>query len=117
NGMKLLLQRPDNVRDLLRIRRFKHVDLIDFDRLQLAPTTYVQRDYRHVESDLVLRGPLLRGRGSVLIYILLELQSELDRLMPFRVLDYLMAILRGQLREWGQTNPTVTDFFFQPVLP
>lgn len=117
NGMKLLLQRPRNVRDLLRIRRFRHVDLIDFDRLQLDPTTYVQRDYRHVESDLVLRGPLLRGRGHILIYILLELQSEPDRLMPFRALEYVTAILRGQLREWGQTNSSTANFLFQPVLP
>lgn len=63
--MKLLLHRPGNVRDLLPIRRYRHVDLIDFDRLQLDPTTYVQRDYRHVETDLVLRGPLLRGRGNI----------------------------------------------------
>ena len=35
NGLKLQLQHPQNVRDLLRIRRFKHVDLIDFDRLRL----------------------------------------------------------------------------------
>ena len=61
NGMKLLLQHPKNVRDLLEIKRCKLVNLIDFDRLQLDPTTYVQRDYRHLESDLVLRGPLLRS--------------------------------------------------------
>src|SRR5438477_9532593 len=99
NGLKLLLQQPLNVRDLLRIARYRFTDRIDFDRLQPGPTTYVQRDHRHVESDVVLRGPLRRGTQTLLIYILIEHQSEPDRLMPFRVREYVLAIYRGQLRE------------------
>src|SRR5437867_582340 len=97
NGMKLLLQQPLNVRDLFRIARYQLIDRIDFDRLQLDPTTYVQRDYRHVESDVVLRGPLRGGKQTLLIYILIEHQSEPDRLMPFRALEYTVSIYRSQL--------------------
>ena len=39
NGLKLLLQQPLNVRDLLRIARYPHINAIDFDRLPLDPTT------------------------------------------------------------------------------
>ena len=112
NGLKLLLQQPLNVRDLLRIARYQHTNAIDFDRLQLDPTTYVQRDYRHLESDVVLRGPLRSGRQTLLIYLLIEHQSEPDRLMPFRVLEYTLSIYRGQLREWGQTHTSLSDFVF-----
>ena len=43
-GLKLLLQWPLNVRDALRIARYKQANAIDYDRLQVDPTTYVQRD-------------------------------------------------------------------------
>jgi hypothetical protein len=105
NGLKLLLQWPHNVRDALRIAHYKQADAIDYDHLQVDPTTYVQRDYRHLESDVVLRGPLLRRKPGVLNYILIEHQSEPDRLMPFRVLEYVLATYRGQLRDWSQQHP------------
>ena len=117
NGLKLLLHGPLNVRDALRIARYPHADAIDYDRLQVDPTTYVQRDFRHLESDVVLRGPLRRRKLDLLIYILIEHQSEPDRLMSFRVLEYVVAIYRGQLREWGQQHTSLHDFVFQPVLP
>jgi hypothetical protein len=37
--------------------------------------------------------------------------------MSFRVLEYVLAIYRGQLREWGQQHTSLHDFVFQPVLP
>ena len=118
NGMKLLLgQQPLNVQDLLHLGRCKLADTIDYAQLQLDPTSYVQRDYRHLESDVVLRGPVRRRKRGLLIYILIEHQSEPDRLMPFRVLEYVVAIYRGQLREWGQQHTSLHDFVFQPVLP
>lgn len=66
NGMKLLLQQPDNLRELLRIARLSLVDRLDFAHLEADPTTFVQRDYRHVESDLVLRIPI-KGRKRPLL--------------------------------------------------
>jgi hypothetical protein len=54
NGMKLMLENPKNVRDLLLLSRAKIVDLIDCDCLTRVRTTFVERDYRHVESDVVL---------------------------------------------------------------
>lgn len=118
NGMKLLLHRGLNVRDLLRIGRSGLVKDIDFAQLQPDATSYVQRDYRHVESDIVLRGTLKgRGRRRIVIYILIEHQSEPDELMAFRVLEYVVQIYGSQRREWGQTHPSFAGFRFQPVLP
>ena len=37
---------------------------IDLRRVKLVPTTFVERDYRHVESDLVLLAPLRRRKGE-----------------------------------------------------
>ncbi|MBN2128129.1 MAG: Rpn family recombination-promoting nuclease/putative transposase [Sedimentisphaerales bacterium] len=61
----------------------------------MVETTFVERDYRHVESDVVLLAPLRRRQGErtarvLLIYILIEHQSEPDRLMPLRSVDYVV---------------------------
>src|SRR5207248_10591550 len=95
NGMKLLLENPGNVQDLLTLGRAEVLDLIDFRGMEPAGTSYVARDYRHIEADLVLTAPL-RGKGrriqDLLIYILIEHQSEPDELMAFRVLEYVVQI-------------------------
>lgn len=87
NGLKLLLQQPLNLQDLLQIAHCEYTDEIDFHRIQPDPTTFVQRDYRHVESDLVLRcglrRPGRRARLPLLLYILLEHQTDPDPLMGF----------------------------------
>src|SRR2546421_12893509 len=62
NGLKLLLEHPANVSDLLHVAGAEGLDLIDWDGLSLDRTTCVQRDYRHVESDVVLHAPV-RGQG------------------------------------------------------
>jgi len=120
--MKLLLEDPRNVRDLLGIARADVLDFIDFDNLQSVKTTFVQRDYRHVETDVVLIAPLRdkrgrRSRRKVLIYILLEHQSEPDRLMPLRMLDYVIQIFKYQQRDWLKTHASLDGIRFAPVLP
>jgi hypothetical protein len=120
NGLKAVLENAGNVRDLLRLLRVGAVERIDFARMRVEPAHFVQRDYRHLESDLVLSAPLRtgrRGRERVLtIYILIEHQSEPDRFMAFRVLEYVLQIYRRQLRDWQQEHGAPDDFRFHPVL-
>jgi hypothetical protein len=49
NGMKLMLEHPANVQDLLRLLHLPWFDEIDFGRLQQMKTTFVRRDYRNLE--------------------------------------------------------------------
>jgi hypothetical protein len=118
NGLKMLLEHPGNVRDLFHILRWPLADRVEFDRMQVQPATFIARDFRHVESDILLTAPFRgAGRRAVAIYILIEHQSEPDRLMRFRVLDYVVQVYKVQLREWAQANSTFADFQFRPVLP
>src|SRR5262245_25068927 len=118
NGMKLLLQNPANVRDLLTVAGGRWARLIDFNRIRLVPATFVQRDFRHVESDVVLLAPLRRAEGSrtrtLLVYILIEHQSEPDRLMPLRLLEYVVAIFKYQEREWAKEHASFAGILLQP---
>jgi hypothetical protein len=122
NGLKLLLHDPHNVRDLLRLAGTDLVDEIAFERMAVDPTTYVGRDYRHVESDLVLTAPFGARKGgrptrAVTLYILIEHQSEPDRLMVLRLLDYMVQIWKAQVRDWGQEHRSLAGVRLRPVLP
>jgi len=121
NGMRLLLETPANVRDLLQIVGPQFVDLIDFTRMRAERADFIARDFRHVEADLVLRAPARVGREGrrreVLIYVLIEHQSQPDRLMPFRLLDYVTQVYKTQIRDWSREHGTLTTFQFHPVLP
>jgi len=122
NAIKLLLEDPGNVRDLLALCGADIVKQIDLRRLKLIQTTFVERDYRHVESDVVLLAPLRRRKGErtarvLMIYILIEHQSEPDRLMPLRSVDYVVQIYKYQVREWSKTHRSLARIRLYPVLP
>jgi hypothetical protein len=123
NGIKLLLENAANVRDLLHLARDATVspivDLIDFRRLTPVRTTFVKRDYRHIEADVILRAPARGpgGRRSILIYILIEHQSEPDSVMPLRVLEYVVQIYKAQMQQWAQHHRSCAGLRLQPVLP
>jgi hypothetical protein len=122
NGLKLLLENPRNVVDLLGLSVPDIVQMIEPGRLKTIQTTFVGSDYRHVESDVVLVAPLRRAKAKrllrrLLIYIFIEHQSEPDRLMPLRALDYVVQIYRYQVREWSKTHSSLARIRFAPVLP
>ena len=122
NGLKLLLENPHNARDLLLLTGADLVDLIDFEHLTRDATTFVGRDYRHLEADVVLVAPLrhrngARPRQTILIYILIEHQSEPDRLMPLRMLEYVLQIYKYQIRRWSRHHRSFSGLRLQPVLP
>lgn len=104
NGMKLLFQTPANVADLFRIGDFASRDRLDFAAMLVDPTAYVTADYRHTASDLVLRVPWRAGnrKRPLLVTILIEHQSEPDRLMMLRLLEYMVQIWKKQVRDHVQ---------------
>jgi predicted transposase YdaD len=120
NGMKMMLQHPANVRDVLRLADVPWFDEIGFDRIREIKTTFIRRNYRHLQSDIVLTAPL-SGSGpaerKLLIYILIEHQSDPDRLMPLRLADSQVQIFRYQVRQWLKTHASEAQIRFSPVLP
>jgi hypothetical protein len=121
NGLKAALVDGANVRDLLSLLGAEVVGRLDFARLRVSQTTFVQRDYRHIESDIVLEVPFRRMRGqrrrALTVYILIEHQSEPDRLIVLRVLEYVVQILKAQVRAWAQRHRSLAGIWLRPVLP
>lgn len=123
NGLKLLLEDPLNLREVLVLDQYPHVDRLDFGHVELDRTTYIQPDFRHVMTDLVYHIPFRRGKGGgaaaefLTVYLLLEYQSEPDEWAALWLLGYLSAIYVGQHRTalaQGQLKP---GWQLQPVLP
>ena len=108
NGVKMMLEHPRNVREMLEIISRDWAARIDFSKLEHDQTTYVRRDFRHIESDLVFRAPLFgpggrRLRKDLVIFILIEHQSNPDPLMSLRLTEYVLQILGFQVRRWSET--------------
>jgi len=121
NGIKFMLEDPRNTRDMLALAEHEAVNWIDFSRARLVRTTFVARDFRHVEADVVLTAPLHRLQGGqrrlLWLYLLIEHQSQPDLLMPLRILDYVVQIFKAQMRIWSRTHASFAGFRLQPVLP
>jgi hypothetical protein len=49
NGLKLLLENPANVRELLGLAAIDVAARIDFEAMRRVKTTFIGRDFRHAE--------------------------------------------------------------------
>jgi hypothetical protein len=119
--MKLLLEDPANVRDLLNLQDPSLAARIDFSAMRLVPTSFIGRDFRNVESDILLTAPLLRqgtAREAVVwLYLLLEHQSEPDPWMELRLLDYVVQVFKAQQRQLGRGKHAMSTPVLDPVVP
>ncbi|MBK8254598.1 MAG: Rpn family recombination-promoting nuclease/putative transposase [Polyangiaceae bacterium] len=70
---------------------------LDWDALQREPVSYVDARLRWLHSDLVFSVTLSGTGQRVLIYILVEHQRRVDRLMAYRLLRYLTRVWGGGL--------------------
>jgi hypothetical protein len=112
HAYKLLFSHAKMVEELLR--GFVHEDWVaqvDFSTLEKCNASYVTDDLRERHSDVIWR---VRLRDQWLyVYLLIEFQSEVDRLMSIRIMTYL-GLLYQDLARTGEVAPGQR---FPPVLP
>lgn len=68
---------------------------LDLSRLELVDGSFVSRELRFRQTDLLYRVPLRRprkGRTHVYIYVVMEHQSKADPQMAYRMLEYMVRI-------------------------
>jgi hypothetical protein len=118
NSVKFLLHDKDNAREGLTLMAPDYAPLIDFDRMAVVRATFVAPDFRHLETDLLLKAPLRgrpgKGKPAVYVYQLFEHQTQPDDHATYRATRYVMQVLDLQAREW-KGRPR--DLAFDPVLP
>ncbi len=95
---KDLFSRPEMVKDLLTgFVQEDFIDDIDFSKLQKLGTTYILQEYEKRETDLILKLNI-KGQEAYL-YILIELQSNPDKFIALRVLEYLVGFYQDLLKQ------------------
>jgi len=107
---KNLFSNPTMIQDLLKgFVDYEFVNDIDFDKIRKLNVSYVSKYYEESESDLILKLDI-KGKEAYL-YVLLELQTTVDKFMAFRALSYIMSFYNDLIRQ-----ELVKDKF-PPVFP
>ena len=88
---------------------------LDEDSITKTNNSFILQDFSEKEADIVYEATL-NGR-TVIFYILLELQSKVDYRMPYRLLLYIVEILRHYYNHVDVNERDNKDFKFPVVFP
>lgn len=115
-GYKHLLSSKLVFVELLRsLVRRGWVEHIDETELIKVDKSFILPDFKGKEADLVYRMKL-KDR-DVIFYMLIELQSSVDHLMPWRLLQYQVEIWRQVLRDSGSERRNGSGFRLLVIIP
>ena len=92
-------------------------DDIDLDSLRKSETTFILQDFRKKEADVIYEATINNGSQRVVFYVHLELQSGVDYRMPYRMLLYMVEILRHHYNNADVNKRDLKDFKFPAVIP
>ena len=85
------------------------------DDVERVNKSFITEEYRPINSDLIYK---LKINGSdVYFYVLIELQSEVDFTMPFRLLQYMVALLREIFNNTDKDVRERKDFRLPAIVP
>lgn len=115
-----LLEDPQHVRDLLRLLEPEIAERLDFSRAERVNRSFVPADLRKQESDVIFCVPLAGGGESppeILVYVLLEHQSQRDPLMALRLYRYMGQLWDLQCRQWEDAGTPAAERRLHPGAP
>ena len=91
------------------VKEINERDLIKVDK------TYVLQDFEYKEADLVYR--LKTKDKDIIFYVLLEMQSKVDHLMPYRLLLYMVEIWRDIFNNTPKKERERKNFRLPAIIP
>ncbi len=108
-----------NLRDFLESALPDLVSRFDFTRLRPLPVTFFSDDWRERETDLLFELPYLAGKAAteVLVCLLMEHQSNTDRLAALRTLLVAGGFWERCWRAWERSTPPRGSLSLPPVIP
>ena len=118
-SLRRLLQDSEYVRGLVRIIAPDIEAFLDFSRITYQKRSFISKALQERESDVLLSVPFQEDTDAdaLLIYILIEHQSTVDKTMGFRLLSYMLQIWESQRREWETEKIPENERRLQPILP
>jgi predicted transposase/invertase (TIGR01784 family) len=115
-GYKRILSKKRNFLDLLKRHiKTQWVDQINEDDLELMNNQFILKDFRDKEADIIYRAKA--GAQDVVFYVLLELQSVVDQTMPFRLLIYMVELMRRIFEGTDEKIRELKSFRLPAVVP
>ena len=116
---KWMFKIPEFLRGLVFILNAGIVQHLDFDQMKPVNPNIIDNILRESVSDLIFTVPYRdTSQGDELtIYILLEHQSTPDRMMGFRLLNYMCQIWHAQLNQLADAGVQPSHQQLRPILP
>lgn len=91
HSYKMLFSHAELVRDLLEgFIQQEWVKHLDLNTLEKVSCSFIADDLREREDDIIWR--VQYGKKWVYIYILIEFQSTVDRMMATRLMTYMVML-------------------------
>ena len=114
-----LFRQKENVQGLIRILAEELEEHLDFQRLTVLNRSFVDDTLRDLQSDMVFSVPFrdtTQGE-DVTVYILIEHQSTVDRMMGFRLLFYMCQIWNEQRSALERSRVPKSRWRLRPIIP
>jgi hypothetical protein len=116
--IRTLLGRAANLADFMRVAKPLLAPGFDFTRARPSQREFITDDWRRREADLLFEIPYRWGVDQeVLVWVLLEHQSDTDAIAPLRVLFETMMAWAGEWRAWRQRPVPRGSLRIHPVVP
>ena len=116
-GMIWFLESNANLKDLMKIVAEDIAEKLDFSMAVRLNRSFIPQDLYKQEADMLYSIPFLLEEGEVLIYLLLEHQTEPDAIMGFRFLSYLVDMWKEQVRIWHDRPKPRPPISLTPIVP
>jgi len=113
------LHDPESLRELIGSVLPDLVNGFDFAAMTPLPLSFFGDDWREREADLLFQLPYLSDGGAIstLVCLLMEHQTNTDRLMPLRTYIVSGAFWDRCWRAWRQTASPRPSLLVPPVIP
>ena len=116
---RLLFKHTEHLRGLVMFLAGNISEHLDFSQAKIGNRSYIDNTLRDLMSDMVFTVPF-RGdtkTEDLTIYILIEHQSTVDRMMGFRFLSYMCQIWSAQLEALENAKVPTSQRTLRPILP
>ena len=104
---KWLIRQREHLEALVRMVGGDIADAFDFANVKQLNRSFISDELRTQESDMIFRVPFqasTQRHQEVIVYLLIEHQSTVDRSMGLRVLSYMVQIWMEERRQWEETK-------------
>ena len=120
SSAKWLLRQREHLEALLEMLLGSLVEAFDFERVEQLNRSFISNELRTQESDMVFSLPFRSPTQTceeVIVYLLIEHQSTVDRSMGLRLLSYMVQIWMEERRQWREAKQPEAERRLTPIIP